>query len=66
MTADAEKIVRNWWAHDVLIEGKDILLLSSENQYNCRNMLAGFLQACEKFGHLTHDESQELFMELAK
>ena len=61
----SEEIVRNWFSKD-LLKGKDIDILSSENQSNVRNMLAGFLQACEKFDHLSAGEAEKLFMELAK
>lgn len=65
LQSPSEKIVRLWWG-DTISPATDIVLLSYQNAYNCRNMLAGFLQACEKFGHLTHEESQDLFEELAK
>jgi hypothetical protein len=61
----AEKVVRLWWK-ETISPAKDVVNLSYQNAYNCRNMLAGFLQACEKFEHLTHEESQDLFQELAK
>lgn len=68
MTTESEKIVRNWWINDLLAKTHehDITLMNEQNAYNCRNMLAGFLQACEQFGHLTPEESQKLFKELAK
>lgn len=65
MTTDAEKIVRNWWINN-LLEKKDITLMSEQNAYNCHNMLSGFLQACEQFGHLSNDECKKLFKELVK
>ncbi len=37
---------------------------SVEYQYNMLNMLAGYLQACETFEHLSHEEAQKLFQEL--
>jgi len=61
VTVTAKKIVRNWW--NTL---GDFGLMNEQNQYNCCNMLAGFLQSCEQFGHLSHEESQELFKELTK
>lgn len=63
MMKEVEKKVRDWWKD---LTNNNIESLSEQNQYNCRNMLAGFLQACEKFELLTHDESQKLFMGLAK
>ena len=65
VTINAEKIVRNWWINN-LLEKRDIALMSEQNAYNCRNMLAGFLQACEQFGHLTNEECKSLFKELAR
>ena len=65
MVTDAKKIVRNWWINN-LLEKRDITLMSEQNAYNCRNMLTGFLQSCKQFGHLTNEESQALFKELAK
>ena len=61
MTTTADKIVRNWWN-----KLGDFKLMNTTNQYNLCNLLAGFLQSCEQFGHLTHDESQALFRELTK
>jgi len=58
-----EEQVQDWWKE---LTNNTIELLSDQNQYNCRNMLAGFLSACEKFELLTHNESQKLFMGLAK
>lgn len=57
--------VRSWFTEKVL-EGRSIDSLSRQNQYNARNMLAGFLQCCEKFNHLSQVESATLFKELAK
>ena len=65
MTTDAKKIVCNWWINN-LLENQDITLMNEQEAYNCRNMLAGFLQSCEQFGHLTPEECGSLFKELAK
>jgi len=65
MTTDAKKIVRNWFINN-LLEKRDIALMREKEAENCRNILAGFLQACEQFGNLTRDECAELFKELAK
>jgi len=63
---EAEKIVRVWWK-ELIYPAVDVThVVPFQNAYNCRNMLAGFLQACEKFEHLTHEESQNLFEKLAK
>jgi hypothetical protein len=43
MTTTADKIVRNWW-HKL----GDFKLMNTTNQYNCCNLLAGFLQSCEQ------------------
>jgi hypothetical protein len=40
--------------------------LSEQNQYNVRNLLAGYLQSCEDFGHITHEDAAALFRELAE
>jgi hypothetical protein len=60
MTTEAEPQVRKFCA-----ELGDFRLMNESNRYNCRNMLAGFLQACERLGCMTHDEAQTLFAELA-
>jgi hypothetical protein len=58
---DAKKIARNWF-HKL----GDFQLMDRTNQYNTLNLLAGYLQACEEFGHLTHDQAAELFTELTE
>jgi hypothetical protein len=58
-TTDAETKVHSFW--------KDLGNFPQEsrtNQYNMMNMLAGFLQACEQLGHLTHPEADQLFHDL--
>ena len=56
---DVKEIIRSFWT-----ELGNFPRENRQNQYNMMNLLAGFLQACERFGHLTHLEADELFHEL--
>jgi hypothetical protein len=53
------------WFHNC-IDRRPFKSLSHVNQYNSSNLLAGFLQACEEFGHIDHDEAAILFKELTE
>ena len=57
--SDTKEKVRTFWK-----DLGDFPRELRQNQYNMMNMLAGFLQACERFGNLTHQEADELFHEL--
>lgn len=60
-TETREKITR-WFVND-LLGGHEFDETGPQSQENICNLLAGFLQACEIFGLVTHDEAQELFTE---
>ena len=62
---EARRITEEWF-EKTLLEGRSLHSIPSEGRYNCRNMLAGFLQAAEMFGHISHDEAQKIFEELAE
>lgn len=63
ITTETRARVIDWWDNSVQ-DRQQYSEMSPQNKYNCDNMLAGFLQACEKFDLMTHDEAQELFSEL--
>jgi hypothetical protein len=62
--SETSKKIRDWFFG--LTDKRPIKSLSFENQYNVRNMLDGFLQACEIFGYITPEEANTLFKELAE
>ena len=64
MNAETEEKIRLWF-HNAK-NRQPMKALSEQNQYNVRNLLAGYLQACEGFGHITHEEAAALFRELAE
>lgn len=65
MTMTTEDVVRKWWTTDVQSD-QSYKEMSVQNRYNVCNMLAGFLQACEKLELLTHKQAQDLFTELVE
>ena len=63
MKPETNELIRNWFYHSCL-NHQTFKNLNHQNQYNTRNLLAGFLQACETFKHITRDEGAMLFKEL--
>jgi len=51
ISPETDKKIREWF-HGCT-NGRNLKSLSFENQYNVRNILAGFLQSCEIFGHIS-------------
>jgi len=63
MKPETNELIRNWFYQSCL-NRQTFKNLNYQNQYNVRNLLAGFLQACETFKHITRDEGTKLFEEL--
>ena len=64
MNAETIEKIRTWF-YDAR-NRVPLKCLNAQNQYNVRNLLAGYLQACEGFGHISHEEAGAIFRELAE
>jgi hypothetical protein len=61
---DLHERIRVWFHNGLNRQPIDVL--EETNRHNARNLLAGYLQACEAFGYITHEDAAKLFRELAK
>lgn len=64
MKPNAEQEVRKFWKELSDDEWRVDHSKKIQNRYNMMNLLAGFLQACERLGCMNHQNADDLFNEL--